>query len=285
MKTSGSSLLRLVAEGLRRQPAYLLVFGLAALFVLNGLGTTVYGAAAQDIRFAIVGGISFLVALFAAVAVVWIVERRAHGKDSQEPANTSAVPVHRFPDRVSYMNEILSALQRASNDVLFTTKSMAQPDQPVQSEINQAARDFSSQQNTTHRAIVAAGPDTIRGAIELKRTAPNVDIRFNVDKLVTRDVSYVVVDDRDVLLGVGRDEDRVSYNVKGLALASILRSDFENLWRKSKCLEEYVRQFFDELLSQGEEQNALDLVGFRDKGVFYSWIENLRRTTDGETGE
>ena len=94
-----------------------------------------------------------------------------------------------------------------------------------------------------------------------------------------RDVSYAVVDDRDVLLGVGRHgRSRVAYNVQGLALAEILRNDFEELWRTSEPLEEYIPKVFKVLESKSGERSVLDLVGFPTRDALDLWIRQLPGT-------
>src|SRR5262249_42318722 len=91
--------------GLRSKPAYLLVFGICALFFLTGVGTIFAGLARDNNWTTAIGACSFLIALMAAVTVVWQVEggpRNAEvgGKNYQEPGklremiNSFGIEIH-----------------------------------------------------------------------------------------------------------------------------------------------------------------------------------------------
>lgn len=68
------SLYRRIVEGLEGQPAYLLVFGVAALFVVSGVGTSIAGVARGELWQSVIGLLSFVAALIAVFLVVNRVE-------------------------------------------------------------------------------------------------------------------------------------------------------------------------------------------------------------------
>src|SRR5215467_4486468 len=68
-------LFKRIVEGLEGQPAYLLVFAVAALFVLTGVGFSGAAIVDRNLAFGVIGLISFAFALLTVVAVVREVER------------------------------------------------------------------------------------------------------------------------------------------------------------------------------------------------------------------
>ena len=72
------NLYRRIAEGLERKPAYLLVFGVAALFVVSGVGTSIAGVARGEVWQSVIGLLSFVVALIAVFFVINRVEAPHH---------------------------------------------------------------------------------------------------------------------------------------------------------------------------------------------------------------
>lgn len=80
-------LYRRVVRGLAKQPAYLLVFGVSALFVLSGFASSIAVVAKQNIWFGVLGVLSFTIALGATIIVVRHVER-----EGLHPVNVSSLP-------------------------------------------------------------------------------------------------------------------------------------------------------------------------------------------------
>ncbi|HEY1288405.1 MAG TPA: hypothetical protein VGF58_08770 [Burkholderiales bacterium] len=63
-----------IVGGLERRPAYLLLFGIAALFVIEGLATSVAGVVKDSLPMGLLGLASFVIALGAVIIVVYRVE-------------------------------------------------------------------------------------------------------------------------------------------------------------------------------------------------------------------
>ena len=75
-QTTGNDKLWLrIVDAIQGEPAYVLVFGVTALFVLSGLSTTVAGVLQKDRFFAVLGVVSFLIALIGTGSVVRIVQK------------------------------------------------------------------------------------------------------------------------------------------------------------------------------------------------------------------
>ena len=70
-----AGLYKRIAKGLAKQPAYLLVFGIAALFGLGGLASFGKAVATDDKLWGLLGFASFVVAMIAAVVVIFRVDK------------------------------------------------------------------------------------------------------------------------------------------------------------------------------------------------------------------
>ena len=79
-------LYRRIVEGLEDKPAYLLLFGIAALFVVSGVSTSIVGVVRRDVWQSVLGLLSFIVALTAVFLVVDRVEEPHH---ALQPAQDS----------------------------------------------------------------------------------------------------------------------------------------------------------------------------------------------------
>ena len=77
------SLYRHIAEGLQSNPAYLLVFGVAALFVVSGVGTSIAGVARGQVWQSVIGLLSFVAAL---IAVFLVINRVETPQQALQPA-------------------------------------------------------------------------------------------------------------------------------------------------------------------------------------------------------
>jgi hypothetical protein len=65
-------LYRRIVEGLEDKPAYLLLFGIAVLFVVSGLGTSIAGVVHREMWQSVIGFLGFIAAL---IAVVFVINR------------------------------------------------------------------------------------------------------------------------------------------------------------------------------------------------------------------
>lgn len=72
-----------IVEGLEGRPAYVLVFGIAALFVLSGLATSIAGVVRGEMWQSVLGLLSFVAALIAVLIVVNRVEKPHYGLAAQ----------------------------------------------------------------------------------------------------------------------------------------------------------------------------------------------------------
>ena len=83
-----------IVEGLKDQRAYLLVFAIDALFVLSGIGTSVVGVVTKNPKLSYLGFASFVVALVAAIVVVFLVERKRETQPSEpDPRLGAPTPI------------------------------------------------------------------------------------------------------------------------------------------------------------------------------------------------
>ena len=65
-----------ISNGLKDQPAYLLIFGVCGLFLLSGFGNSIAGVIKNDYILTAYGLISFIAALLSSVVVVKYIERK-----------------------------------------------------------------------------------------------------------------------------------------------------------------------------------------------------------------
>ena len=105
-------LYRRVAWGLQKQPAYLLVFGVSALFVLSGFANSIAAVANQNVWFGVLGVLSFTVALGATLIVVRHVERQAGAATSATPLKTGHFQTLRLVDASSHPTLLLDILRK-----------------------------------------------------------------------------------------------------------------------------------------------------------------------------
>lgn len=89
---SSLGLYKRIVNGLENKPAYLLVFGVSALFVLSGAANTVAAVSSSDIKFGVLGLLSFVLALIAVVVVVDKVEAKSN-TGTEDAALSSSPPV------------------------------------------------------------------------------------------------------------------------------------------------------------------------------------------------
>ena len=89
---SNVGLYKRIAKGLERQPAYLLVFAVSALFVLTGVLSSGAAIVQSNVGFGVIGLISFALALFAVVIVVREVERNSKTRALEEEHLTETRP-------------------------------------------------------------------------------------------------------------------------------------------------------------------------------------------------
>ena len=93
-------LYRRIAEGLERQPAYLLVFAVSALFVLSGVASAGAAVVQNNAWLGLIGLLSFAIALAAVVVVVRQVEgniAEPTGADSQRARGAAPSTNVRLP--------------------------------------------------------------------------------------------------------------------------------------------------------------------------------------------
>jgi len=81
-----SGLYRRIAAGLEAKPAYLLLFGIAAIFVISGVGTSIAGVVRNEVWQSVLGLLSFIVAL---TAVYLVVNRVEEPHRALQPAQDS----------------------------------------------------------------------------------------------------------------------------------------------------------------------------------------------------
>ena len=79
-------LYRRVVEVLESKPAYVLLFGIAALFVLSGVSTSIAGVVRGDVWQSVLGLLSFIAAL---IAVFFVVNRVVEPHHLLQPAQNS----------------------------------------------------------------------------------------------------------------------------------------------------------------------------------------------------
>ena len=89
---SNAGLYKRIAKGLERQPAYLLVFAVSALFVLTGVVSSGAAIVKNNIGFGALGLVSFALALLAVVVVVREVERNSKMSAIEEGQTNEGEP-------------------------------------------------------------------------------------------------------------------------------------------------------------------------------------------------
>lgn len=195
------------------------------------------------------------------------------------PDNVTIPPIEASEHigRDAYMKMIASEINSAKDEVLFTSRTMAHVSKDEsQRLIIQACQRRARLGNMIHRGIVCANPDTIRGAISLKREANHVDVKFNTQQLELIDMSYFIVDQERVILGLGRETTKTFYSLESRALAHLLRNHFNRLWEDSAPMHVYVDKTFKDACLEVGKSSALQIVGFDSDSELEAWISPLR---------
>jgi SAM-dependent methyltransferase len=205
--------------------------------------------------------------------------QRSQDDDRQVVDVTDNTTLEIARDRDDYIRMIEEAILGASSEVLFTTRTMSHPDEePQQRRIIQASKEFGRKAQVVHRGVICGSPDTIRGAIELKREVSSIELRFNTLRLELRDISYFIVDKSVTILGVGRGSSHTAYLIRSAAFAYLLRSDFEKYWEDSQSMHDYISQTFSDARMEAGEEHALEIIGFNTLREYALWSQQLEST-------
>ena len=177
--------------------------------------------------------------------------------------------------RESYMTNICNEIDKARQEIFFTSRTMAHSEQDkAQSLIVDASVRSNTAGNIVHRGIVCANPETIRGAIDLKNKAPHIEVRFNDQHLELMDMSYFIVDRKRLILGVGRETTKQSYSLESAALSHMLRNHFSDLWERSTPMRVYLEKTYNDACLEAGENAALEIIGFRTVREMNDWINS-----------
>ncbi|MDZ4202067.1 MAG: class I SAM-dependent methyltransferase [Gallionella sp.] len=178
--------------------------------------------------------------------------------------------------REAYMQKIVEEIKGAKEEIVFTSRTMAQASRdPAQRLINEACVSRADFGEIKHRGIVCANPETALGAISLKQEAKHIEIAFNTHQLELHDMSYFIVDRKRVILGVGRETTKTSFLLESKALAHLLLSHFDRLWNNSIPMHIYLEKAFQDACLEVGEKAALEIVGFETGEKFQAWLKTL----------
>jgi SAM-dependent methyltransferase len=195
---------------------------------------------------------------------------------SSSNSSTQSIAESTEIGRGGYMRRIAEEIAGAKEEIIFTSRTMAQASlDPAQKLIVESCVKRASLGEIKHKGIVCANPETALGAISLKREADHVEIAFIGHQLELLDMSYFIVDRKRVIIGIGREMTKISFLLESKALAHLLLSHFDHLWKRSLPMRSYLEKTFQDAYLEVGEKAALEIVGFSSSEEFRAWINAL----------